>query len=164
MFLHRTLLWQRSTLQKTDKIEYDKLNVPSWSWIAYKGSIEFVHEKYNDLALCEDLSLDKDAVNVTIYEFRNQDVLVGEQNGYNHGLQGSNGVKLGWINFDEETRVTQIRSMAILAKTMDKHGVEPQYFVLFVQLQENLNEYTRLGMGMVMVDCEVLSKGIGRIV
>jgi hypothetical protein len=38
-FLHRSLLWERSGERNTDRIGYDTQIVPSWSWMAYSGSI-----------------------------------------------------------------------------------------------------------------------------
>jgi hypothetical protein len=40
-FLHRSLLWQRTEERDTDRISYKNQIVPSWSWMAYNGSIDF---------------------------------------------------------------------------------------------------------------------------
>lgn len=40
-FLHRLLLWKRSDT-KSGPIHYENSVVPSWSWMFYNGSIEFL--------------------------------------------------------------------------------------------------------------------------
>src|SRR4051794_39540030 len=40
-FLHRNLLWQASDI-KMEKIVYEARHVPSWSWMAYNGGIQFI--------------------------------------------------------------------------------------------------------------------------
>lgn len=43
-YFHRNLLWQASDV-KLEKIEYETLHVPSWSWMAYTGGIRFLNEE-----------------------------------------------------------------------------------------------------------------------
>jgi hypothetical protein len=42
-FLHRNLLWQPSGGEKMKRIDYGGLKVPSWSWMAYNGGIQFLN-------------------------------------------------------------------------------------------------------------------------
>ncbi|TWU71178.1 hypothetical protein ED733_000708 [Metarhizium rileyi] len=44
-YLHRSLLWQRSGDERMRRIHYPtkKRKVPSWSWMAYEGGIQYVH-------------------------------------------------------------------------------------------------------------------------
>uniref|UniRef100_A0A8H7TLR7 Heterokaryon incompatibility domain-containing protein n=1 Tax=Bionectria ochroleuca TaxID=29856 RepID=A0A8H7TLR7_BIOOC len=56
-YLHRTLLWNRSNGQTTEKIRYELQSVPSWSWLAYPGPIEFCtsHLDYRSLDVLKNL-------------------------------------------------------------------------------------------------------------
>jgi hypothetical protein len=47
LFLHRCLLWQRSEDQNMTQIGYGIQVVPSWSWMAYNGSIRFMNIHYS---------------------------------------------------------------------------------------------------------------------
>ncbi|SCO54819.1 uncharacterized protein FFNC_15668 [Fusarium fujikuroi] len=63
-FFHRSLLWQRSDLEKTERIEYKESDkVPSWSWVAYPGGIKFIDLEevdYGKLYLFNKLELDQE--------------------------------------------------------------------------------------------------------
>jgi hypothetical protein len=48
-FLHRSLLWQRSEERDTERIDYGAQVVPSWSWMAYNGSIEFTNIPFGEV-------------------------------------------------------------------------------------------------------------------
>lgn len=44
---HRTLLWSPTDTRKAKKIIYDKnTKIPSWSWMAYEGGIQFQRINY----------------------------------------------------------------------------------------------------------------------
>lgn len=45
-FMPRLLLWRRTNDDESEGIDYGSKTVPSWSWIAYPGGIEFMtHDK-----------------------------------------------------------------------------------------------------------------------
>jgi hypothetical protein len=48
-YLHRNLLWHRSNEKKTKRIGYEPGIVPSWSWIAYGGGIQFMEIPIGDM-------------------------------------------------------------------------------------------------------------------
>ena len=54
-YLHRNLLWQRSDGKKTKRIGYETSIVPSWSWMAYDGGIQFIDIPFSDVDWIENL-------------------------------------------------------------------------------------------------------------
>ncbi|CAI6088942.1 unnamed protein product [Clonostachys chloroleuca] len=76
-FFHRSLLWQRSELEKTERIKYEESDkVPSWSWMAYPGGIKFIEFEEVDcgkLDVFEKLKFDQEdkrALITDIWTFR----------------------------------------------------------------------------------------------
>jgi hypothetical protein len=59
-FLHRNLLWQRHGTEKMERIGYDNLKVPSWSWMAYRGGIKFVDVSLGGVRWQRELKFDKE--------------------------------------------------------------------------------------------------------
>ena len=58
-FLHRSLLWERSEERDTDRIDYGAQIVPSWSWMAYNGSIEFTDIPFGEVEWVRGLRFNK---------------------------------------------------------------------------------------------------------
>ncbi|KAF4462790.1 TOL, partial [Fusarium albosuccineum] len=58
LYLGRTLLWKRgpsTTLRKIDFPPEQKFQVPSWSWMAYSGAIDFVDAPFDEVDWSENL-------------------------------------------------------------------------------------------------------------
>ncbi|KAF5003962.1 hypothetical protein FDECE_9525 [Fusarium decemcellulare] len=58
LYLGRTLLWKRgqsTTLRKIDFPPEQKFQVPSWSWMAYNGNIDFVDAPFDEVDWSENL-------------------------------------------------------------------------------------------------------------
>jgi hypothetical protein len=48
-YLERALLWQRPSGRTLVRIAYDEdIHVPSWSWMAYSGAIEYLKFRFDD--------------------------------------------------------------------------------------------------------------------
>jgi hypothetical protein len=58
-FLRRSLLWQRSEERDTDRINYGARIVPSWSWMAYNGSIEFTDMPFGSMEWVHSLTFNE---------------------------------------------------------------------------------------------------------
>jgi hypothetical protein len=57
-YLHRNLLWQASD-NKMERIKYPTRNVPSWSWMAYNGGIQFMNIPFGTVDWIDNLRFDK---------------------------------------------------------------------------------------------------------
>ena len=177
MFPHRTLLWSRSTPIKSKKIDYGAEPVPSWSWMAYEGSVSLLDTKFGQLQVTYDISLGYPGIIVPIFEFADRDIVVENHERKRSSLRDSKGVEIGWVNLDEqEKKPDGVGSIAILAKD-DRRGsdetsspsrsqgqtTEPYYHVLFLRRRESRNAYERIGMGSFTANCGVVAKGRGRL-
>ena len=56
-YLHRNLLWQAFDNQM-ERIEYPGREVPSWSWMAYTGGIQFMEIEWGVVEWIDSLHLD----------------------------------------------------------------------------------------------------------
>ncbi|ORY69005.1 heterokaryon incompatibility protein-domain-containing protein [Pseudomassariella vexata] len=161
-YFHRTLLWKRSSGPKTKRIDY-KAFMPSWSWMAYEGAIEFVPDKFGDLDLDLDLTLNEGAVTATIWEFTDNGMKIEkDRDDVRYQLVDLQGMKKGWISFDE-TDLPKVQYMVVVAKRRWVQMDNCLYFVLFVRPLENQDGYERLGMGMLQEDCGLRMKAKGRV-
>ncbi|PQE08372.1 Heterokaryon incompatibility protein [Rutstroemia sp. NJR-2017a WRK4] len=166
MFLHRTLLWRRSGQQKLKRIEYIPPNVPvpSWSWMAYEGRIEFLRDDFGTLDLFNDLAFDEQTLITSVWEFTDPAMkLKKEKDGSCYELLDSNDMKKGWVDLDEEKKLPAKRGVVVLAKHKTGQPGNCQYFVLIVRSKEFNDEYERLGIGMIQTDCGLRKKGKMRI-
>ncbi len=102
LFLHRSLIWRRRDGQIMKRIEYGG-KVPSWSWMAYEGGIQFTEDKFSDLDLFVDLRFDQSgALIAKAWEFKDCHVKRQTQDGTHPQILDSNEVKRGWIVYDVE--------------------------------------------------------------
>ncbi|KAK5626679.1 hypothetical protein RRF57_002394 [Xylaria bambusicola] len=162
-YLHRTLLWQRSSGQKMERIDYGPSKVPSWSWMAYKGAIEFVPDKFGDLRLIKNLVFDAQILTATVWELTDRSMKI-EADGdvMQCQLVDLQGLKKGWISFDEEAELTMLPDVVVVARRETAETDNCRYYVLFVRFKESQDVYERIGMGMLQEDCGLRGKGKGR--
>lgn len=69
-FLHRNLLWKPSNEEKLVRISYGNQKVPSWSWMAYNGGIQFVEVALVDVKWIDNLQFDNMRENAFDYRDR----------------------------------------------------------------------------------------------
>jgi hypothetical protein len=166
MYLHRSLLWRITSNQGASKIQYEDFFIPSWSWMLYKGGINFIDDGYNwgDLRLVQGISFDEHAINTSVWKFRDSDIRVEPRDGHldAHPLN-SNGSKKGWISIDIEVELSKIPDLVVIAKLSKDQADGARYFVLFVEQQKS-GEYERCGVGMIQEDCDLVPIGRQRII
>ncbi|VUC25980.1 unnamed protein product [Clonostachys rosea] len=152
-FLHRTLLWKRSCHSR--RIEYPSSLVPSWSWMSYKGAVNFVEDKFSDLEVIRSLNFDSRILRATVWELVDADVRLQDINGNasHQQLVDSHGLKKGWISFDEEGEPSRLQYVVVIARHRRLEVDDCRYYVLFVKLGEATGTYERIGMGKINEDC-----------
>ena len=69
-FLHRNLLWQRSGREKMQRIGYEPGIVPSWSWMAYYGGIQFMDIPFGEVDWNDKLQFNKEHKHVFFNIFK----------------------------------------------------------------------------------------------
>jgi hypothetical protein len=155
LYLHRNLLWQRSGLQSMmERVEYKSCDVPSWSWMAYTGGIEFVNIDFGKLDLFKNLSFDekdKQALITNAWEFQDchlKETEKAELEAARREILDSCETERGWIMYDIEGKENFLSERCVVVGT----GWEDQseYHILIVrQRGGNKHEYERAGIGKV---------------
>ncbi|RSL83472.1 hypothetical protein CEP52_016707 [Fusarium oligoseptatum] len=154
-FLGSLLLWKRTDGEMTAPIDYkDKRTVPSWSWMAYSGGIDFFTDgrrelkipRSADLDLSDDADDDGKALNVKVRQFENCRL---EQEGTEHAIFDAAG-QVGSLWFDLAGR-HEFRHCVVVGMTSDqsKQDHEKTYYVLMVREKQDGGEYERVGVGKV---------------
>ncbi|KAF1962301.1 HET-domain-containing protein [Byssothecium circinans] len=101
-YLHRSLLWKRSGLVRMQRILYaSDRKVPSWSWMAYTGQIEYVEIEHYRVEWAESVRLQEGVLKACVRGFeawrieqRDGD-MCSMRKGRRDGAEG-------WLEFDRE--------------------------------------------------------------
>jgi len=155
-YLHRNLLWQRSDLQSMmERIESKSRDVPSWSWMAYTGGIEFMNVDFGELDLFKNLGFDKkdnQALITDVWEFQDchlKETEKAESEVARREILDSYKTKRGWLMYNVKGKEDFLSERGVV---VGRTGSEDQseYLMLIVkQRGENKSEYKRVGIGMV---------------
>ncbi|KAI0506833.1 heterokaryon incompatibility protein-domain-containing protein [Xylaria bambusicola] len=159
MYLHRNLLWQRSAGEKTPRIGYEPGLVPSWSWMAYGGSIRFMEIPFGDVDWAQNLRFieeeegKKNHVLLTdVGVFWNCSL---EQRDASYAVLDSSKVERGQIWYDIEVSIDPHTERCIVVGRNSpggEHGSSNKYYILVVRRTSVDDEYTRVGVGWVDSD------------
>jgi hypothetical protein len=162
-YLHRNLLWQRSGEGRMKRIEYKTQVVPSWSWMAYDGGIQFMDIPFRKVDWMVRLRFNEDkygwwfnkkgnpALVTDIGVFRNCDL---EQRETNHVILDSSKAERGWIWYDLEVSESLDAERCVIVgrdSRKDELGLR-KYYILVVRPTSVDKEYTRVGVGGVWSD------------
>ncbi|KAK0704361.1 heterokaryon incompatibility protein-domain-containing protein, partial [Lasiosphaeris hirsuta] len=148
-FLHRTLIWHWTIPRKENTVD-ENSEVPSWSWMRYKGGIQFHQIRYGEWDKFRNLQFTRDgrALVTNVWEFRNcrlQKDLGADSTGIRHQILDSSGELRGCVMYDVEDYSTLCLEWAIILGA--KH--ESQDLYLLVVRRTAGGEYERLGTGMI---------------
>jgi hypothetical protein len=164
LFLHRSLLWQRPEERNTDRIGYKTQIVPSWSWMAYNGSIQFMDIAFRKVEWVRSLRFNnkpnkhsgfdkewKSALITDISSFRNCSVKRSESC---CTILDSGGAERGEIQYDIETHehLDFERCVVVGRDSFKSDAEERKYYILVVRSTGMENEYTRVGAGWIRGD------------
>ncbi|KAF7502363.1 hypothetical protein GJ744_005984 [Endocarpon pusillum] len=157
-YLHRNLLWQASN-GKLEEIAYD-CHVPSWSWMAYSGGIQFIDIPLGEVEWIDHLRFDEEcdcdhAIIANLAKFRNCTMkLHGEQ----YTISDQDGRERGWIRYDVKDGEELCKGQCIvLGRMMESHT--ERYYLVVVRSTRVDGEYNRIGVGIID-SCCVLREGI----
>ncbi|EEU41513.1 uncharacterized protein NECHADRAFT_87671 [Fusarium vanettenii 77-13-4] len=120
-FLGSLLLWKRSGKELTPPINFGPRAVPSWSWMAYDGSIEFIIMFDYEMRIPRDADL-----------------------GFTPDGKGLN-IRIGSLWFDMEDQIGFKHCVVVGAG--DTRPDEKTLYVLVVQKESGGEGYKRLGAG-----------------
>ncbi|KAM5359226.1 hypothetical protein ACJZ2D_014653 [Fusarium nematophilum] len=117
-FLSSLLLWKRTKEDKTARINYGGRTVPSWSWMAYPGGIDFISDAKQSLMVprSADLDLPDDDVTLTVKVRQFKDCRIGQDVFSRAAFAWTR--KVGSLWFDVADRIGQDgNQFAIFART-----------------------------------------------
>jgi hypothetical protein len=162
-FLHRSLLWQRSEERDQDRIDYGAHIVPSWSWMAYNGSIKFTDVPFGSVEWERSLRFNKrykyrrfnkkwkPALVTNISSFRNCSFKRSEAG---CAILDSDRAERGEIQYDVKTheRLDSDRCVVLGRDVLESIAGKTNYYILVVRPTGMENEYTRVGAGRIQSD------------
>lgn len=150
-YFHRNLLWQASD-SKMAEIDYKPGHVPSWSWMAYNGGIQFMDDiPFGEVAWARNLRFDKEREHALVADVgKFQDELKLDEE---HAVLDSSNEKRGSIRYDvrgedEETRdLCEARCVVVGMKA--EEGAKTYYILVVKPTKEMEGDYRRVGVGSI---------------
>ncbi|KAF2198313.1 hypothetical protein GQ43DRAFT_457923 [Delitschia confertaspora ATCC 74209] len=172
-YLHRNLLWKASD-SKVKEILYD-YHVPSWSWMAYSGGIQFIDIPFDRVDWIDNLRFDEESTHTIIanvWIFQHCRMKLHEAR---YTVLDFDGTERGWIQYDIEDSEELDKERCIVVGRRDsmKNGnrIEnndddsiEKYYMLVVRPTTMETEYKRVGVGLVQIEYLVRLEGNVRIV
>jgi hypothetical protein len=171
-FLHRSLLWQRSGEQKMDRIVYETQSVPSWSWMAYSGSIKFMHVRFGTVEWVRSLRFNNKPDEHSGFDTEWKSALVTEIGSFRDCIfkrsetgcvvLDSDGAERGEIQYDDEIHERlDAEGCVVVGRDYRKSDAgKRKYYILVVRPTGMDNVYTRAGAGWIINDYVVRQGGI----
>ena len=161
-FFSRLLLWKRDNEEKTDSIVYVGRMVPSWSWMAYNGGIDFISNSSIMVPDSKDLRFDtnREALVVKIRQFENCQMGQEEKE---YAIFADPG-RVGSLWFDIATKIEFRHCVVVGMRKDQKKDPQKTYYILVVR--EKPREYKGLGVGEVearYVSKEYERLGVGEV-
>jgi len=156
-YLYRNLLWLRSN-GKVKRIRYTTQIMPSWSWMAYNGSIKFIKIPFN----CVDWNIElqfnkkhkhvffnkkgKDALVTNIGVFQNYSL---EQRNTSYAILDSSKAERGWIQYNiKASKDLQAKRYVVVGR--ESQGLRnKKYYILVIRPTSVDGEYTRVRVGRI---------------
>jgi hypothetical protein len=162
-YLHRNLLWQRSGEEIMQRIRYETQVVPSWSWMAYDGGIQFMEIPFGEVDWMVTLQFKKKykygwfnkkgkaALLTDIGVFQNCGL---ERKDTSYTILNLSRVERGWIRYDVEASegLDAERCVVVGRETHENRLGLRKYYILVVRPTNVDNEYRRVGIGWIYSD------------
>ena len=152
-FLRPLLLWKRINEGKPVPFSYGDRTLPSWSWMAYPGGIDFISDTKQRLVVpCIsdlDFAANEKSLNVKVRKMRQFENCQIEKKGGEHSIL--DGTKtIGSLWFDVASR-SKFEHCVVVGMIADDKNEDPQktYYVLVIQKKEDGEGYERIGVGKV---------------
>ena len=165
-YLHRNLLWQASD-NKMEPIGYKTRHVPSWSWMAYNGGIQFMDIPFGIVDWIDNLRLkERGLVLITdVGGFR--DCTMGPDGKY-YAVLDFDRKKRGWIQYDFKEGEDPYKERCVVTGKKSKKDVDgldvKEYYILVVRPTSVNGEYKRVGVGLIQSDYVVRQRLNVRVV
>jgi hypothetical protein len=174
-FIHQTLLWQRPEHGELNGIEYVDKSVPSWSWMACSGPIEFAIPPKTRMgwrtALSFEGSLQMAWRAALSFGRSSKNTLLAAEvaNFIDCELKGEGTTKellkkgeesmIGWIRYDKMEDKPEFDVQRCIV--VGRESAAGKYYVLVVKPSPLKHEYTRIGTSAI--DGSHLSRIEGKV-
>jgi hypothetical protein len=148
-YLHRSLLWMRPGSKRRDRVEYQEdKKVPSWSWMAVDGVIEYMDVESEGVEWSEGVRMEKKMLKAQVRYFKNCRVERGDDGVVL--LVGKEGGTEGWVKYDGRRR-SSLRTVGCVVVGREKRWSDGLHFVLVVARKDKDGgkEFRRVGVGSV---------------
>lgn len=147
-----------------ERIAYDNnQQVPSWSWMAYSGGIQFLDIPTGSVSWLNGLRFDKGRKSASITDvgwFRHCTI---NPEGERWAVFDLFGNKRGWIQYDVEDGGKHHEDRCVIVGITEHRNVE-EYYILVVLPNPVEGEYRRVGIGMIQSSYAVRWKANVRVV
>ena len=125
--------------------------MPSWSWMAYKGGIQFIDVPFGKVEWFDQLQFDTvsdHAIITNLWTFQNCTVEVYKTW---YAVLDSDGARRGRIHYDTEGIKDPCEDHCIVIGKESNNGVY-DYYVLIVRSTNVDRTYERIGVGLIQSD------------
>jgi hypothetical protein len=160
---HQSLLWQRPEDGQLNKIEYVDKVIPSWSWMACSGPIEFAIPSGTLMDWRTALSFEEGSSKNALLAAEVAKLIGGELKGEGTTkdiLEKGGESIVGWIRYDKMEDMPEFSLQRCIVVGRDSETKE-KYYVLVVNPSSLKGVYTRIGTGAI--DSSYLSRVEGKV-
>ncbi|KAH7046576.1 heterokaryon incompatibility protein-domain-containing protein [Macrophomina phaseolina] len=147
-YIHRGLLWQASD-NKMERIAYNNRHVPSWSWMAYSGAIQFINIPFGSVDWINYLRFDEErdyAIIADVAAFTNCTM---ELHGKQYTVSDSSGTERGWIRYDVEDGEELCQERCVVVGMVRNGRFKDCCYIMIVRPTGVDGEYRRVGVGLI---------------
>ncbi|KAF4333927.1 heterokaryon incompatibility [Fusarium beomiforme] len=159
--MRKFLLWKRSGGEKTARIDYGDRSVPSWSWMAYPGAIDFILDAKQRIMVprSEDLDFADDGDTLIVKVRRFTDCRIGQDEKRFAIFARTIFAwtrKVGSLWFDVADRI-ELKYCVVIGMGDDIGKTDPRKTYYFILVREKQGErgYERVGVGKVEAQLEM---------
>ncbi|KAJ3538739.1 hypothetical protein NM208_g5774 [Fusarium decemcellulare] len=155
-YLGRTVLWKRGSRTALKKIDFppnQDFKVPSWSWMAYSGAIDFVNAPFDKVDWSEDLGspwASASPFTSSTGDSTSSNVLHAKARGFDQGTSGSQVVYDSGAPSARSTMKCVVVGKEKQEDSADR--TQQRHFVLIVMSRpaaRKPDEYVRIGAGVL---------------
>ncbi|KAE9379870.1 hypothetical protein N431DRAFT_458859 [Stipitochalara longipes BDJ] len=141
-----------------ERIKYESRDVPSWSWMAYTGGIDFMNLNFGKLEVFKNLRFDKKHENdkktliTNVWEFRDCHSKEMEEAGSvaaRSEIFDSCDAKKGWIVYDVKREAEFLSERGVVIGRTGSKGQWEYHMLVVRQRDGKEGEYDRVGIGKV---------------
>ncbi len=152
-YLHWSILWQRSTVKRMERIEYSsEKEVPSWSWMAYEGEISYMDFRFGQVEWSDAVEWEPSKpaeLQGLVREFRN--CTIESQDAKCDIFAKGADDERGWLKFDGKdiTNIEELKCVVVGRAYQRQETDGREYYVLVVIQRREGGPYERVGVGSI---------------